>query len=243
MSVRRAVFFDLDDTLCDAATAFNAGRATAFAEAQARVPGLTAEALNDAWRQVHADLLPRLEAGVLTMAQVRDRRFRQMLATLGRPDDALADQLNDLLGATQLARLRRFDDVAALDALRARGVFVGVITNGADDAQADSQRSKAERVDLLGALDGFWVSDTMGYRKPDPRAFAPALAAVGGAPAESLYVGDSLTNDIAGANAAGLRGVLLLREPAERPDVSRQTPQPWRVVQSLWEMLSLLDEQ
>lgn len=234
----RAVLFDLDDTLCDSTTAFAAGRAAAFAEALTRLPGLSRAALKAAWRQAQADLWPALESGALTMAEVRDARFRRTLAALGRADDALADHLETLLGETQLAHLHPFDDVAALDALRNRGVFVGVITNGADDARPDSQRTKAERLGLLGSVDGFWASDAMGYRKPDPRAFAPALAAADCAAAESLFVGDSLANDIAGANAAGLRSVLLARD--ERPLAVGQ-PEPWRVARSLWETFDLLE--
>jgi putative hydrolase of the HAD superfamily len=98
---------------------------------------------------------------------------------------------------------------------------------------------------LLPAVDGFWVSDTMGYRKPDPRAFAPALAAAGYEAARCLYVGDSRATDIAGANAAGLRSVLLRRSAdlaasGELESVEGQ-PQPWRVVRSLWQTLDLLD--
>jgi putative hydrolase of the HAD superfamily len=240
--VIRAVFFDLDDTLCDAAPAFALGLRAAFDTALVAAPGLTAPALHAAWQRTHAELFPLLESGALTMAQVRDMRFRRTLAAVGAPDDALADRLNDLLGETQLAHLRRFDDVAALGALRKRGVFVGVITNGADDACADSQRTKAERLGLLGEIDGFWVSDTTGYRKPDPRAFTSALAAADCAAGGGLFVGDSLTADVAGANAAGLRSALLLRDASQAPpDAASRELQPWRVVRSLWETLGLLD--
>lgn len=237
--VIRAVFFDLDDTLCNSAAAFAAGRRAAFDEALSVAPWLTREALEDGWARAHAELMPALVSGELTMAAVRDMRFRRALAAAGAPDDALADRLDALLGETQLAHLRRFDDVAALAALRRRGVFVGVITNGADDERADSQRTKAARLGLFGELDGFWVSDSMGYRKPDPRAFAPALAAAGGEAAECVYVGDSLA-DIAGAHAAGLRGALILRDESE--PLERAEPRPWRIVRSLWQTLDLLDD-
>lgn len=250
--MKRAIFFDLDDTLCDAAPAFAAGRRAAFARALAVAPGLPESALWQAWRQSHADLMPQLEAGALRMAEARGLRFRRTLAAAGVADSdgALAEQLDTLLGETQLAHLRCFDDVVALAALRERGVFVGVITNGADDAHSDSQRTKAERLGLLALVDGFWVSDTMGCRKPDPRAFAPALAAAGCAASACLYVGDTLATDIAGANAAGLRSVLLRRAPASAaaPSETAETadarqPQPWRVIHSLWVTLDLLNDE
>jgi putative hydrolase of the HAD superfamily len=42
--------------------------------------------------------------------------------------------------------------------------------------------------------------------------FERALAVAGAAPGEALHVGDKLDNDVDGAAAAGVRGVLLQRE-------------------------------
>jgi len=40
--------------------------------------------------------------------------------------------------------------------------------------------------------------------KPDPRIFGPALAKLGVGAAEVLYVGDSVTSDMAAARNAGM---------------------------------------
>jgi putative hydrolase of the HAD superfamily len=45
----------------------------------------------------------------------------------------------------------------------------------------------------------------VGRRKPDPEIFQRALDALGVAPQEALFVGDTLASDIAGAAALGLR--------------------------------------
>jgi FMN phosphatase YigB (HAD superfamily) len=45
----------------------------------------------------------------------------------------------------------------------------------------------------------------VGRRKPDPEIFQRALEALGVAPPEALFVGDTLASDIAGAAALGLR--------------------------------------
>ena len=52
-------------------------------------------------------------------------------------------------------------------------------------------------------------SHVVGVAKPDPRIFAPALAALGTPPERVAYIGDSVTMDVNGARAAGLRPVLL----------------------------------
>lgn len=238
----RAVLFDLDDTLCDAAPAFAAGRDAAFAQALVSLPGVTEMELRAAWDAAHVDLFRALNAGEMTMARVREERFRRVLALLGRSDDRLADHLNSILGQTQLDALRLFDDVAALAELRSKGLFLGVITNGAGDAHTDSQRTKAAHLNLPGKVDGFWVSDEMGYRKPDPRAFLPALQATGAAATECLYIGDSLETDIAGANAAGMRSALIQRRGRAPSRHAGYSAQPWRTIHSLWQTLDLLED-
>ncbi|HEX8981784.1 MAG TPA: HAD family hydrolase [Ktedonobacterales bacterium] len=234
-----AVFFDLDDTLCDSATAFALGRRYAF-ELAMEAASLTEQALDDAWDRAHADLLPQLTAGALTMAQVRDMRFQRTLEYAGVSDPALAERMDEALGATQLGLLRLFPDADALGALRSAGVYSGIITNGAADDHADSQRSKIEALGLLHEVDSYWISDAMGHRKPDPQAFAPAVAAAGCPANECLFVGDSLAIDIAGANAAGMRSALLARDEPT-PAMLSDEPNPWRVIHSLWELLNALD--
>lgn len=233
-----AVFFDLDDTLCDSATAFAMARRYAF-ELAMEVASLTEQTLHDAWDQAHADLLPRLASGELSMAQVREMRFQRTLEYAGAPNLTLAEQMDEALGSTQLGLLRLFPDADALGALRSAGVYTSIITNGAADDHADSQRSKIEALGLLHEVDSFWISDALGYRKPDPRAFTPAVAAAGCSANDCLFVGDSLAVDIAGANAAGMRSALLARDEPTTALLPGESS-PWRVIRSLWEILDAL---
>jgi putative hydrolase of the HAD superfamily len=52
-------------------------------------------------------------------------------------------------------------------------------------------------------------SDVVGVEKPDPAIFRIALDALGLAPDDCLYVGDTVHFDVNGARAAGLRPVHL----------------------------------
>ncbi len=47
-------------------------------------------------------------------------------------------------------------------------------------------------------------STVVGISKPDPRIFAPALAALGTDPRRTLYVGDTVHADVRGSRAAGM---------------------------------------
>ena len=98
-----------------------------------------------------------------------------------------------------------FDDaIPALEALRGR-VPLALLTNNPFGAQV------LERHGLhADVFDCVVVADPT-IRKPDPRAFAPLVAAFGGAAGAIAYVGDSITADVEGARDAGLRPVWLDR--------------------------------
>ena len=225
MSKLRVVFLDLDDTLCESRPAWAAGVQAAFDLLASHRPDIDRQRALDEWAKVNERLLGRLNAGKLTMAQVRDRRFRVLLKGLHAEDDDLAHELNEALAHVRLTNIRLFDDtLPTLKALRSR-YHVGVVTNGAGDDHDDSQWSVLRHLGLLDLVDSVWISDEVGFRKPDPRLFEGALEEVGVDPSEGAHVGDSPEKDVAGANAAGLTSVLLWRGEGEvRVEGSQQRP-------------------
>ncbi|NQD91361.1 HAD family hydrolase, partial [Pseudomonas sp. CrR25] len=75
---------------------------------------------------------------------------------------------------------------------------LGVITNG----NADVRR--------LGLADYFQFAlcaEELGVGKPDPKPFCEALARAGVAAEHAVHIGDHPSDDIAGAQAAGLRAI------------------------------------
>jgi putative hydrolase of the HAD superfamily len=51
------------------------------------------------------------------------------------------------------------------------------------------------------------VSGDHAYRKPDPRLFAAALAALGVRADQAVYVGNDMYHDVFGAQQAGMRAI------------------------------------
>ncbi|HEY3775593.1 MAG TPA: HAD-IA family hydrolase [Solirubrobacteraceae bacterium] len=72
-----------------------------------------------------------------------------------------------------------------------------------------------ERTGLAPLLDDVVVSAVLGAAKPSPAIFARALELAGAAAEDCLHVGDSLSEDVAGARAAGIEAVLLDRDRAD----------------------------
>jgi putative hydrolase of the HAD superfamily len=69
-----------------------------------------------------------------------------------------------------------------------------------------------ERTGLAGLLDGAVTSAEAGARKPDAAIFEAALELAGCEPGQALHVGDTAAEDVEGAAAAGIRGLLIDRD-------------------------------
>jgi putative hydrolase of the HAD superfamily len=105
-------------------------------------------------------------------------------------------------------RFRAYRDAApALAELRVLGVRLVCVSNW-DYSLPDV----LARVGLADELDGVVTSAAVGARKPDPRLFEAALEVAGCAADEALHVGDTPTEDVQGARAAGIRALLIDRD-------------------------------
>ena len=110
-------------------------------------------------------------------------------------------------------------DVApALDALRARGLTLVVVSNA-----NGTLRVHMNRLGLTDKFDYVLDSADEGVEKPDPRFFEIALQRSAARKDTTIHVGDLYYVDVIGARNAGLRGVLLdeadLRPDADCPRV------------------------
>lgn len=70
-------------------------------------------------------------------------------------------------------------------------------------------RGLLDRLGLTALFDYIVISGEVWIDKPDPRIFALALDALNCAPDEAMFVGDSLSTDMAGSRAVGCRPVLI----------------------------------
>jgi putative hydrolase of the HAD superfamily len=114
-------------------------------------------------------------------------------------------------------RFAVFDDVVpALRALRDDGWSLAVVSNW--DV---SLGSRLEEAGLLSLVDAVVSSAEVGVLKPDPAPFRRALELLGVRAADAWHAGDSVSEDVEGARAAGVRPVLI-----SRPDATNVTSTP-----------------
>ena len=99
-----------------------------------------------------------------------------------------------------------FEDVLpALAELRAHGLKLGLVSNTGRDLDEFVAHHGLD-------VDAAVTSGVYGKTKPHPTIFQAALERLEVEPAAAVMVGDSIEDDIEGAEAAGMRGLLLDRE-------------------------------
>jgi HAD superfamily hydrolase (TIGR01549 family) len=130
-----------------------------------------------------------------------------LLSSVPLPDPRLAEALYERIRSSE-GWVSYADALLVLDALRARGVRIGVVSNvGFDLRPVLAAHGVLERVDACV------LSFEAGAVKPEPAIFTAACAAIGTTPEETLMVGDHPEAD-GGASAAGLQTLMLPMTPA-----------------------------
>jgi epoxide hydrolase-like predicted phosphatase len=136
-------------------------------------------------------LLRRLEKGELTS----DEFTPQFAAVMGiEESDGLVERLFAGIGPDEAM-------LAAVRSARAAGVRTGLISNSWGDGIA-YEKSMLEEL-----FDGVVISGDVGLHKPEPEIFHLGAEKIGVPPEECVFV-DDLRENIAGAEAVGMTGVL-----------------------------------
>ena len=215
MTILKGILFDLDFTLLDSGRGWRELWPEVEARLSERYPDFDADEFERRSNQLVDKHYELVLSGEVAFATYRRRHLEDVLAPWGELDDDLFTHYHD-------ARERALDLVALYDdaietvrAVRARGIKVGILTNG----PSHHQRRKLRAIGIEQEVDAVAVSEEIGAAKPDPEAYRRAVALLGLEPHEVAMVGDHVTNDVAGALAAGLgAAVWVKRYDGELPE-------------------------
>ncbi|MFP4322786.1 MAG: HAD family hydrolase [Anaerolineales bacterium] len=249
----KAVLFDIDDTLLD------------WSMRQQTWEDQEWEHLNRVYDYVDQHVHPLHNRDhffedtlgyIIEHWQVAKRTFRaphlgqalvESLVAQGVPREAI-DMTACLhaYGAEAFPGLRPYPEVpAVLEALQARGLRLGLITNSIRPMHMREIELRQTGLWAYFEADGCGISAAdIGYIKPHAAIFRAALARLSVTPEEAVFVGDSLKADISGAQGVQMRAILRqLPNPAVYADFAAPPGiQPDGVITSLDELLPLLDE-
>jgi len=134
-------------------------------------------------------------------------------------DDELRRFLEAEHDAWAPARLLATTTHALLEALRDRGLKVGLVSNALDPPYL--LHRDLEQLGVAPRLDVAVFSSEVGWRKPHPAIFERALEEIRVPAAHTLFVGDTLAADVAGAAALGMHTCQALwfrADEAEEPE-------------------------
>lgn len=225
-----AVFFDVDDTLYNYRLSHQHGM-EALCRYADHLLGLERP---DFLRRYQAQMDRQVAHLGLNSAATHNRLIRlQWLLEELRLPLTHAPVMTRLYWETMLAHMEPYPGVREVFVrLRDMGVKVGIGTN----MTADWQYEKLSRLGLLGLVDCLVTSEEAGFEKPDPQFFRYCAKKVGCAPAECLFVGDSLRHDVTGALSAGMAPVWFC------PEGAKPAPDGVRVITALGQLPALAAE-
>jgi putative hydrolase of the HAD superfamily len=119
----------------------------------------------------------------------------------------------------------------AIDGLKARGVKLALVTNGA----AGAQRAKVERFALSDRFDHIQIEGEHGFGKPDERAYLHAMQTLGVTASETWMIGDNLEWEVVAPQRLGIYAIWIdVHGDGLPPD---STVKPDRIIRSLTELL------
>nr|WP_244904126.1 HAD family hydrolase [Salinivibrio kushneri] len=204
----------MDETLCATSLADKRAGLIVASQLGEQYPGLDAQHLVARYLQgIYKKLNDEFSGLVHLLPNERMFRAALLKALFSEQGFTLSnDSLFELQDAFNQQRMQAFDFFpnvkALLNILRADYQLV-VITNG----PVFSQRPKLEAVEMHKWVDHIVVGGEEPEEKPAASIFHKALDLVNCTADQVIHVGDSLTADVAGANAAGIQSVWVNPKP------------------------------
>lgn len=197
------ILFDMDMTILD----FNQAEQNALRGALTATGIESHEEILHRYHEINVSQWKLLEQGLLERDRLRVRRFELLFEELGiemAPEPVAADY------ESRLSEGYDYLDGAKELLEQLQGKYnMYIVSNGA----ASIQHSRIEGAKLARYFDGIYISQEVGYHKPDKRFFDVCFADIETKTKEPLdlkrtvIIGDSLTSDMQGGIRAGVRTV------------------------------------
>lgn len=198
----KAIFIDIDDTLLDYIPCCR----EAFDAAMPEHPEHF---------QLFFDIAGRLFAeakhGKYTIAEVMDLYPQEFIAAIGYPAEAVEPFKHAFRAAWGTTHTLVPEAKEMLDTLKDKGYRLFAASN----SFGHLQRSRLEHAGILPYFEDTFISMDIGYDKPDIRFYQEALRRAGLQPHEVLMIGDSMTTDVLGAQAAGIDALFFDRRAGD----------------------------
>ena len=241
MKQYKAIFLDWDDTIGDWSHAAHDALCDLYRLFHLETLYPTAEDFVVYYEPYNLSLWERYGRGEITKEYLSVERFLHTL-TKGESTESEAESLKAKateMGKTFLLQTNRHFSLLphAEEVVRylAGKYPLTIISNGFKEVQY----YKFSHSGLQDCFAHLLVSEEVGVNKPQPEIFRCALELNGVTADEALMIGDSLTSDIAGAQAAGIDSLWIQRNH-HSPITTLQSPIPTYAVTDIREIRQLI---
>lgn len=196
--MKRFIFLDLDDTIFD----FHKAERIALSKTLETM-GLSPDpTVTTRYSEINIAQWKLLEQGKLSREELKVRRYRLLFDELG------VDASPELAARTYAENLSIghyfVEGAEALLRELACDYRLFLVSNGSRDIQ----RSRIGSSDIHLYFEGMFISEEIGFNKPDVRFFDAIFAQIAGfEKSEAVIIGDSLSSDIRGGKNAGITTV------------------------------------
>lgn len=190
------LLWDIDDTLID----FKSSEKTALKKCFKIFEIVLTDEDVEIYSEINRNYWELLAQGKIEKATMLNRRFEDFAQYLSL-DDINCETINNLYQDKLGDYAVMIDDAYEVCAQLKNSKKQYAVTNGTVVAQ----NKKLDKTGLRELFDEIFISDEVGYEKPDVRFFQYAFDKISGFNLEeAIMIGDSLSSDMIGANHAGI---------------------------------------
>lgn len=190
----KAIFLDIDDTVFNFKQCSKGALEKTFSEMELEF----VENIYEVFNEIDEGLWAKQKRNELSVDEVLNVRFVQLKEKLGLDYDS--DQFKINFGQSLGEQCIREPGIEELLERLSADYGIYAASNGV----LSMQENRLQLAGLKKYFTDLFVSDDIGYAKPDINYFKECLNRSVLATSEVLMVGDSLDSDIAGANIAGI---------------------------------------
>lgn len=212
------LIFDLDRTLWDFDKAAHETLSDLFALYVQAHTHYSFQHFYDRYREINSNLWDQYRRHEIPKEALRVKRFSLTLEEMGLDRPWIANQLADMYVQVIAEKSYLFPHaLETLEYLLTKGYTMAVMTNGFKEVQYH----KIERCSLEKYFPHLFISEEIGFNKPDIRIFSHALKKMNVSPDQALMIGDDYEVDIVGAAAAGIDQVFF-NPHTEAAEISKE---------------------
>ncbi len=193
----KAILFDIDGTLLDFSAAERCAIEKTFSKFEL---GEFSPEKAQKYSEINLRHWEMLERGEIRKKDVLHMRYVEFLKYLNR-DPSIADAVNDYYESIVADTVAFIENAPEICGDLAKQYDLYCVTNGSLPVQT----KRLQNSGLGKYFKQVFISDEIGFEKPDVKFFEPVLKAVHREKSKIMIIGDSLTSDMKGGNNAGIK--------------------------------------